>query len=143
MTIFFNFSTASSHLHPLQVENCDSNSRLVVDEVGNGIFRLEKVRKTVLIPFKVSSSLYGMSRGIGFYLWWRTGGLDWFLGGGLYFRYGWYGYPGAGRVPGYVPQHLLGRQPVRCDCHRGGTATVSGYLIIILVVITHLSQTHQ
>ena len=29
---FFNFSTISNHLHPLQVENCESNSRLVVDE---------------------------------------------------------------------------------------------------------------
>ena len=26
---------ASSHLHPLQVDNCDSNSRLVVDEDDN------------------------------------------------------------------------------------------------------------
>ena len=26
-------SPASNHLHPLQVENCDSNSRLEVDEV--------------------------------------------------------------------------------------------------------------
>ena len=33
MAIFFNFSPTSSHLHPLQVENCDSNSRLVVDEM--------------------------------------------------------------------------------------------------------------
>ena len=32
MAIFFNFSPASNHLHPLQVENCDSYSRLVVDE---------------------------------------------------------------------------------------------------------------
>ena len=33
MAIFFNkFQTTSNHLHPLQVENCDSNSRLVVDE---------------------------------------------------------------------------------------------------------------
>ena len=32
MVIFFNFSPTSSHLHPLQVENCDSNSRLVGDE---------------------------------------------------------------------------------------------------------------
>ena len=31
MAIFFNFSLTSSHLHPLQVENCGSNSRLVVD----------------------------------------------------------------------------------------------------------------
>ena len=33
----------SNQLHPLQVENCDSNSRLVVDEDDNGKFRLERV----------------------------------------------------------------------------------------------------
>ena len=43
MTIFFNLSHTSSHLHPLQVENCDSNSRLVVDEDDNDKFRLERV----------------------------------------------------------------------------------------------------
>ena len=32
MGIFFTFSPTSHHLHSLQVENCDSNSRLVVDE---------------------------------------------------------------------------------------------------------------
>ena len=36
MAIFFNFQTTSYHLHPLQVENCDSNSRLVVNEDDNG-----------------------------------------------------------------------------------------------------------
>ena len=36
MVIFFNFLTTSNHLHPLQVENCDSYSRLVVDEDDNG-----------------------------------------------------------------------------------------------------------
>ena len=35
MIIFFNFSPTSNHLHPLQVENCDSDSRLVVDEDDN------------------------------------------------------------------------------------------------------------
>ena len=35
MIIFFNFSPTSNHLHPLQVENCNSNSRLVVDEDDN------------------------------------------------------------------------------------------------------------
>ena len=35
MVIFFKFSTTSNHLHPLQVANCDSNSRLVVDEDDN------------------------------------------------------------------------------------------------------------
>ena len=36
----------SSHLHPLQVENCDSNLRLVVDEDDDGKFRLERVKRT-------------------------------------------------------------------------------------------------
>ena len=44
MTIFFNFKTTSNHLHSLQVENCDSNSRLVVDEDDNGKFRPERVK---------------------------------------------------------------------------------------------------
>ena len=44
MAIFFNFSPTSSHLHPLQVENCDSNSRLVVDEDDKGKFRPERVK---------------------------------------------------------------------------------------------------
>ena len=44
MAIFFNISLTLSHLHPLQVENCDSNSRLVVDEDDNGKFRPEKVK---------------------------------------------------------------------------------------------------
>ena len=44
MVIFFIFSPTSNHLHPLQVENCDSNSRLVEDEDDNGKFRLESVK---------------------------------------------------------------------------------------------------
>ena len=44
MVIFCNFSPTSSHLRPLQVENCDSNSRLVVDEDDNGKFRPEMVK---------------------------------------------------------------------------------------------------
>ena len=43
MVIFFTFPPTSNHLHPLQVENCDSNSRLVVDEDDNGKFRIERV----------------------------------------------------------------------------------------------------
>ena len=35
MLIFFTFFTHLNHLHPLQVENYDSNSRLVVDENDN------------------------------------------------------------------------------------------------------------
>ena len=44
MVIFFNFSPTSCHLHPLQVENCDSNSRLVVDEDDNGKLGPERVK---------------------------------------------------------------------------------------------------
>ena len=43
IAIFINFSLTSNYLHPLQVENCDSNSRLVVDEDDNGKSRLERV----------------------------------------------------------------------------------------------------
>ena len=43
--IFCNFLTTSSHLRPLQVENCGSNSRLVVDEDDNDKFRIERVNK--------------------------------------------------------------------------------------------------
>ena len=39
--LFFIFSPTSSNFHPIQVENCDSSSRLVVDENCNGKFRLE------------------------------------------------------------------------------------------------------
>ena len=48
MSIFFNFKTTSNHLHPLQVENCDSNSRLVVDEDDNGKPRLERVKPSLI-----------------------------------------------------------------------------------------------
>ena len=33
MAIFINLSPSSNHFQPLKVENCDSNSRLVVDEM--------------------------------------------------------------------------------------------------------------
>ena len=46
MAIFFSFSLTSNHLHPLQVENWDSNSRLVVDKNDNGKFRLERVNNS-------------------------------------------------------------------------------------------------
>ena len=48
MAVFFNFSPTSNHLHPLQSENCgESNSRIVVDEDDNGIFRDERVTTVV------------------------------------------------------------------------------------------------
>ena len=45
MATFFNFSLTSNHLHALQVENCDINSRLVVDEDDYGKLRLERVKQ--------------------------------------------------------------------------------------------------
>ena len=47
VVIFCNFLTTSSHLRPLQVENCGSNSRLVVDEDDNDKFRIERVNLIV------------------------------------------------------------------------------------------------
>ena len=40
---FLKIVTHLSHLYPLQVENCGSNSRLVVDEDDDGKFRIERV----------------------------------------------------------------------------------------------------
>ena len=47
MAIFFNFSPTLNHLYPLQVENCDSNSRLEVEEDGNGKFRVERFKHII------------------------------------------------------------------------------------------------
>ena len=43
LAIFFNVSYTASHLHPIQVENYDSNSQFLVDEDDTGKFRLERV----------------------------------------------------------------------------------------------------
>ena len=55
MAIFFTFSPTSNHLHPLQVENDVSNSRLVVDEDDNGELRLERVKpwRPRFFPFEI------------------------------------------------------------------------------------------
>ena len=45
VVIFFNFSTTSNHLHPLQVENCGSNSRIKMTMVNSGLKKLNE-RKT-------------------------------------------------------------------------------------------------
>ena len=50
MVIFFNFPLISNHLHPLQVENCDSNLRFVVEEDDHGNFRLESVNFSFSFP---------------------------------------------------------------------------------------------
>ena len=41
MTIFL--LSHPHYLHPLQVENCDSNSRLLVGEDDDGKFRIQRV----------------------------------------------------------------------------------------------------
>ena len=48
IAIFINFSLTSNHLHPLQVENCDSNSRLALDEDDIGKFRPERVSVEIM-----------------------------------------------------------------------------------------------
>ena len=55
MAIFVNLSPTSSHFHPLQVEHCDSNSRLVVDEDDTGKLRLERVN----VLFRESGQSHG------------------------------------------------------------------------------------
>ena len=47
MAISLNFSPTSNHLHPLKVDNCDSDVRLVVDEDDGGKFRLERVNNVM------------------------------------------------------------------------------------------------
>ena len=58
MAIFFNIPPTSNHLHLLQVENCDSNSRFVVDEDDNGKFRLENVKPEVQVLGDDFSRIY-------------------------------------------------------------------------------------
>ena len=65
MAIFFNFSLTSNHLHPLQVENCDSNSRLVLNEDDNDSFRLQSVKhlsRRILVLCHFSSTLNNILR---------------------------------------------------------------------------------
>ena len=44
MAIVANLPSTISHLYPLQVKNCDSNLRLVVDKDDNSKFRLEGLK---------------------------------------------------------------------------------------------------
>ena len=76
MAIFFNFSPTSSHLHPLQVEDCDSDSRLVVDGDDNGKLRLERVKR-FLARLLILITIGGLLQlklgvvGVNIYLWER------------------------------------------------------------------------
>ena len=67
MAIFLHFSPTSSHLYSLQVENCDSNSRLVVDEDDNSKLRLERLNaemclKCVFFQFEIINILVSSFR---------------------------------------------------------------------------------
>ena len=44
-------------IHYIQVENCDSNSRLVLDADDNGKFRLERVRDLVKLQKNIENRL--------------------------------------------------------------------------------------
>ena len=57
MAIFINLPPTSNQLHPLQVENCDSNSWLVVDEDDNGKLRPERVKQD-LQKFSIKLNKY-------------------------------------------------------------------------------------
>ena len=62
---FLYFSLTTNHLYPLQVGNCDSNSRLVVDEDDNGKFRLERVKVTSHTTIPVEKlNIYASNIGI-------------------------------------------------------------------------------
>ena len=52
---FLKIVTHLSHLYPLQVENCGSNSRLVVDEDDDGKFRIERVKSAKTLGFSILS----------------------------------------------------------------------------------------
>ena len=75
MAIYFNLPPLSSNFHPLQVENCDSNLRLVVDEDHNGKFR--QTNNPLEKYFLRNGDAYVTTRGVGTILGER---LDFFLG---------------------------------------------------------------
>ena len=60
IAIFFTFSPTLNHLHPLQVENCGSNSRLVVDEDDNVNSGLKGLTKTFMMISNCENPLISM-----------------------------------------------------------------------------------
>ena len=62
MAIFFNFSPTSNHLHPLQVENCESNSRLVDDDdnVKSGLKGLSSISADQRITMGTTQQTKGL-----------------------------------------------------------------------------------
>ena len=58
-------SLVVADLHPLQVENCGSNLRLVVDEDDNGKFRLERVQASLKRLAWPDEFFHNMNNGLG------------------------------------------------------------------------------
>ena len=83
MAILFRLPPTSNHIHPLQVENCDSSSRLVVDKNDNGKFSLERVN----IPFH---NMWRQDSSLAAWLTQSPGVPDSPGGTGFEFRYGRY-----------------------------------------------------
>ena len=54
MKLVYQYSPTLNHLHPLQVENRDSNSWLVVDE-DDGKFRLKRVKGLLVVQHQYNS----------------------------------------------------------------------------------------
>ena len=69
----FHLSPTSSHLHPLQVANCDSYSRLVVDDTRK--FKLEMVNMYICIfclqhvEFRINKGVLGLTKEIHHKIW--------------------------------------------------------------------------
>ena len=96
--IFFIFSPTSNHLHPLQVENSDSNLRLVVDEMtmaNPGLTGLIDIFITMYIPHAVFAPFLGNLRAFKNKMWcitwkasywsfWEAQGLIWRMTGYQY-----------------------------------------------------------
>ena len=68
VVIFFNFPPTLNHFHSLQVENCDSNWRLVLDEDDNGKFRVERVNPLNLAGLKCFYIIHQECKGFFFNL---------------------------------------------------------------------------
>ena len=62
MTIFFNFSPTANHLSPLQAENCDSNSWLVVENNDNGKLKVKRVKPEMTYSINPLPAKRGLSR---------------------------------------------------------------------------------
>ena len=59
---FRHFSPTSNHLHSLQVENCGSNSRLVVNEDDYGKFSIERINMNISDLKQIKNDYYSRAQ---------------------------------------------------------------------------------